>query len=119
MVVARFPALVGRSIVAVVIGTALIYASVLVTLSLTARACDTTCTALLQHRAAFEARAAAELHRCEQIMQSPCTPADAGDAYEGATRANERLVAYRRAHRDESLAIVELARQKNAVKPAR
>jgi hypothetical protein len=119
MVVSRFPAFVGRSLVAVVIGTALIYASVLVTLTLTARACDATCTSLLQKRAAFEAQAVTELRRCERVTQSPCEPADAGDAYDGATRANERLVAYRRAHRDEAAAIGELARRKNAVEPAR
>jgi hypothetical protein len=113
MLLSRVPTLVGRSLVAVLIGTAVIYGSTLITLTLTARACDTLCTSLLQKRAAFERQAVTELRRCESASQGPCEPADAGIAYDGATNANERLVAYRRAHRDEGATIAELARQKS------
>ena len=116
MVLSRLPALVGRSLVAVVMGTALICGSVLATLKLTERACDATCTSLLQKRTAFEDQAVAQLHRCERALQSPCAPTDAGIAYDGAMRVNERLVAYRRAHRDEAAVIAKLARQKNAIR---
>ena len=112
MVVSRFPAFVGRSLVAVVIGTALIYACVLVTLTLTNRPCDAACASLLHKRSVYEAQAAAALVRCERALQSPCAPEDAGDAYDGAIRTNERLVAYRRGHRDEAATIAELARQR-------
>lgn len=119
MVLSRVPAFVGRSLVAAVVGVGLIYASVFVTLSLTARACDARCASLLQKRSAFEAQAAAELQRCERSSQEPCAVADAGIAYDGAMRANERLVAYRRGHRDEEAVIAGLARQKIATPPAR
>jgi hypothetical protein len=119
MVLSRVPAFVGRSLVAAVVGIGLIYASVFVTLTLTARTCDAMCTSLLQKRSAFEAQAVAELRRCERVLQSPCGPEDAGVAYDGAISANQRLVAYRRAHRDEEAAIAELARQKSAIKPVR
>jgi hypothetical protein len=112
VVLRRLPTIVGRSLVGIVFGTALIYASVLTTLTLTARACDATCTSLLEKRAAFESQAVAELQRCERATQAPCAPADAGIAYDGAVDSNERLVAYRRAHRDEVAAIVELASRK-------
>lgn len=116
MVIGRLPTLVGRSLVGVVFGTALIYASVVTTLTMTARACDAMCTSLLQKRAAFEERAAAELNRCERAVQSPCAPTDAGVAYEGATSVNGRLVAYRLAHRDEAATITELAQKKHTSK---
>jgi len=116
VVLGRLPTLVGRSLVGVVFGTALIYASVVTTLTMTARACDAMCTSLLQKRAAFEEQAVAELHRCEHALQSPCSPTDAGVAYDGATSANERLVAYRLAHRDEAATITELARKKHQSK---
>jgi hypothetical protein len=112
MVRNRVPVLVGRSFIALLAGVGLIYAAVAVTVTMTARTCDTACNALLQKRSGFEAQAVAELARCERITQAPCAAADAGVAYDGAVTANERLVAYRLAHKDEAAAIAALARKK-------
>jgi hypothetical protein len=111
MIRSRVPSLVGRSLIALLLGTGVIGAAVLTTLTMTHRSCDALCTSLLRQRSAFEEEAVRELQRCERITHAPCAPADAGVAYDGATTANERLVAYRLAHGDESAAIAARARR--------